>query len=309
MESNCDLYDVLVSVIIPTYKRCDTLTRAISSILSQTYQNIQIVVVDDNNPDTEWRRNTMKIMSSYKDDSRIKYVCHSTNLNGSAARNTGIKESDGLMITYLDDDDVYRPNKIEKQVCFLKTHPEFQAVYCGWQRDGNEIIPHGIGNLSFEILSGSNIIITNSIMMWKSIAISCGGWDKELKRHQEAAYLLNFFRYGGKIGRVPEILIDFDTSDRSNVSDPKINEEQINYLLYKNNDLIQECEKVRKKSSKRIFSRRYIGIIMPYVKKRQYFVACFKFFQYGFRFPVTFQKEVYNYIKWRLSSFHISQTR
>lgn len=309
MENNSELNDILVSVIIPTYKRCDMLSRAISSVLSQTYKNIQVVVVDDNNPESEWRRKTMEIMSSYKNDSRIKYICHSTNLNGSAARNTGIWESDGHVITYLDDDDTYRPDKVEKQVFFLRTHPEFQAVYCGWKRDENEFIPHGTGDLSFDILSGSNIIITNAIMMWRNIAISCGGWDIELKRHQEAAYLLNFFRYGGRIGRVPEVLIDFDTSDRSNVSDPKINENQINYLLLKNRDLIQECENVSKNSSKRIYVRRYIGIIMPYVKNRQYFVACLKFLQYGFKFPIIFQKEIYNYIRWRFSSFHMSQTR
>ena len=105
----------LVSVIIPTYKRSDMLPRAIASVLGQTYQNIQVVVVDDNNPDTEWRETTSKKMEAYADDSRVKYVCHEQNMNGSVARNTGIHESDGDIVCFLDDDDWFLPTKIEKQ--------------------------------------------------------------------------------------------------------------------------------------------------------------------------------------------------
>ena len=106
----------MVSVIIPTYKRYNMLPRAIASVLSQTYSNIQIVVVDDNNPDTEYRKKTEALMEQYALDERVKYVKHSKNANGSVARNTGIKSSDGEIVAFLDDDDFFYPEKIEKQI-------------------------------------------------------------------------------------------------------------------------------------------------------------------------------------------------
>ena len=106
----------LVSVIIPTYKRSDMLPRAINSVLKQTYENVQVVVVDDNDSNSEYRRCTEKQMSFYANDKRVKYIRHCKNSNGAVARNTGIKNADGEIITFLDDDDVYQTDKIKKQV-------------------------------------------------------------------------------------------------------------------------------------------------------------------------------------------------
>lgn len=109
----------LISVIMPTYKRSDKLGRAIESILNQTYSNFEIVIVDDNNPDTEYRKETEKFMNDYKSESRIKYVKMEKNGGGAAARNFGIKNAKGTYIAFLDDDDVYLPNKLEKQLKFM----------------------------------------------------------------------------------------------------------------------------------------------------------------------------------------------
>ena len=224
----------LVSVIIPTYKRSEMLYRAVDSVLNQTYQNIQVIVVDDNSPDSEWRAATSEKMRRYETDSRVKYVCHEQNRNGSVARTTGSHNSDGEIVAFLDDDDWFLPEKVELQVEYLLTHPEFRAVYCGWDRDNRKIIPTKEGDLSFEILSGRNIIITNTIMMWRSDAIACGGWDEELRRHQEAGFLLRYFAYGGKIGVVSRILTEFDISDRSNAA-PNSAAFEKNQLFYLGN--------------------------------------------------------------------------
>ena len=171
-----------VSVITPTYKRSEMLPRAVRSVLAQTYKNIEIVVVDDNNPDSEWRNATEQRMKEFDNDPRVIYVKHDKNMNGSAARNTGIKFSTGDIITYLDDDDWYYPEKVEKQVQYLLTHPEHHAVYCGWRRYGDELPNIGEGNLYRAVLSGQNIIITNSIMMWKEDTLKCGGIFKKTPR-------------------------------------------------------------------------------------------------------------------------------
>lgn len=299
----------LVSVIIPTYKRCDMLPRAIETVLNQTYDNVQVVVVDDNDSDTEWRYRTSKMMESYTSDSRVLYVCHPRNLNGSIARNTGIKAASGEIITFLDDDDLYKPDKIEKQVRFLLEHPEYRAVYCGWHRDQADFMPKGMGDLAYGILSGSNIIITNVIMMWRKDALECGGWDPKLRRHQEAAFLLNFFRHGGQMGRVEEVLVEFDTTDRSNVSNPDLTEKQLDYLLKNYQDLIYKCESQKKGARKRIYSKRHLGIVLPYLKNKQYFKGIIKLLKFWIISPISFTKVLFEYIKWRTSEEHIIQTR
>lgn len=234
-------YEPLVSVIIPTYKRSEMLPRAIDSVLNQTYQNVQVIVVDDNNSGTVYRSRTENLMKQYINNNRVKYIKHSKNSNGSVARNTGIKNSDGEIIAFLDDDDWYYSEKIKKQVAYLLRCPEYHAVYCGWNRDGKNVMLREEGNLSYNILSGDYIIYTNAIMMWKKDAIECGGWDETFQRHQEAAFLLRYFRNGGKIGSVPEVLVEFDISDRSNAaSNPYKNEEQTLHYLNSYKDIIEQ---------------------------------------------------------------------
>ena len=262
-----------VSVITPTYKRSGMLPRAIKSVLNQSYQNIEIIVVDDNNPDTEWRIATEERMQEFKDDPRVKYVKHEKNMNGSVARNTGIAASTGDIITYLDDDDWYYTEKIEKQVKYLLDHPEHHAVYCGWRRYGDEL-PNAEGDVAASILSGQDVIITNSIMMWKKDTVECGGWDNTLRRHQEAALLLNYCRIGGAFGRLPEILVEFDISDRGNTINNKTNEKIIDYLLEKYDDLVELQEKKKKGSKAYIYCGRYKALVYSNILNHKYVEAC-----------------------------------
>src|SRR5699024_12399636 len=100
-----------VSVIMPTYKRADMLERAINSVLNQTYNDVELIVVDDNNPNTVYRKETSKVMKKYKNYNRVRYIKHERNMNGAVARNTGIFYSTGELITFLDDDDWYDEKK------------------------------------------------------------------------------------------------------------------------------------------------------------------------------------------------------
>lgn len=113
----------LVSVIIPTYGRADALGKAIESVLDQTYKNIEVVVVDDNEPLSKARSITRDFMQKYVEmNDRVKYLELERNVGGGQARNAGIAASAGELITFLDDDDFYLPNKVERQVdVFLNT--------------------------------------------------------------------------------------------------------------------------------------------------------------------------------------------
>jgi len=107
-----------VSVIIPTYNRAHTIGRAIKSVLNQTYQDFEIIVVDDGSTD-----NTEEVVKSFR-DKRIRYIQHKKNKGAAAARNTGIKSAKGKYIAFQDsddDDNGYRKNSralqnIKKQI-------------------------------------------------------------------------------------------------------------------------------------------------------------------------------------------------
>ena len=112
--------DIRVSVIVPTYKReIKYLSRAINSIKNQTYKNTEIVIVDDNPQDSHYRKQVTQFMQQYSNDPNVIYIINPKNIGGSLARNNGIYTATGDYITFLDDDDEYLPEKVEKQLKFM----------------------------------------------------------------------------------------------------------------------------------------------------------------------------------------------
>jgi len=100
----------LVSVIIPTYNRQKYLKNAINSVLNQTYENIELIIIDDNSND-----NTQSYVENINDN-RLIYIKNSKNLKAPKSRNIGIEKSRGDYIAFLDDDDTWHKTKLEKQI-------------------------------------------------------------------------------------------------------------------------------------------------------------------------------------------------
>lgn len=118
---NMNDFNETVSIVVPTYKRePEYLNRAIESLLQQTYPNIEIVVIDDNPINSEWREKVTLYMKKKQSDSNITYIQNENNLGGALSRNVGIEKAKGNYITFLDDDDEYLPEKIEKQLNYMK---------------------------------------------------------------------------------------------------------------------------------------------------------------------------------------------
>lgn len=115
--SNDKLTMPLVSVIIPTFNRAHMLADAIDSVTQQTYQTIEIIIVDDGSTD-----NTAEFVANYQDP-RIRYISQE-NTGAAAARNRGINASQGDYIAFLDSDDMYKADCIEKKIALAQTHPE-----------------------------------------------------------------------------------------------------------------------------------------------------------------------------------------
>jgi glycosyltransferase involved in cell wall biosynthesis len=118
-----------VSVVIPTYNRAGWLRHAIRSVLNQTYEEFELIVVDDASADK-----TKQLVTAIADD-RIRYIRHDENKGAAAARNTGIEHAKGQYIAFQDSDDEWLSTKLEKQVGALESLPDgVGAVYCRWQK-------------------------------------------------------------------------------------------------------------------------------------------------------------------------------
>ncbi len=148
----------LVSVIIPTYNRAHLIKRSIKSVLNQTYQNLEIIVVDDGSTD-----DTKEIIESFNEN-RIKYIQHKQNKGAAAARNTGIKCSKADFIAFQDSDDEWLSEKLEKEIdAFGDSTVNVGVVYSGlWYIKNNEkkYVPHlqiakKEGNVHNELLAGN----------------------------------------------------------------------------------------------------------------------------------------------------------
>lgn len=185
----------LVSVIITTYHNAEYLPRAIGSVLAQTYPDIELIVVDDNPPDSPERAETEAIMARYP---QAVYLRHPKNLNGAAARNTGIREAKGQYIAFLDNDDIYFSDHIESCVRALEENPGCNAVVSGVVKICGglcwDLIPAAKGDLAKELLFRETALGTGSNLFVSADAVrAIDGFDVRFRRHQDVEFGLRYF--------------------------------------------------------------------------------------------------------------------
>jgi glycosyltransferase involved in cell wall biosynthesis len=176
-----------VSVVIPTYNRHQFLGGAIASVLSQTFQDFEVIVVDDASKDET------PVMVSSLSDKRVKYVRHPANRGGSAARNTGILRSDSSYIALLDDDDEWLPHKLKMQIDLLdNTHPQVGIVYSGYhivdRTTGavlGQIVPRRRGDLSKALLAENHLGGASSVLLRRECFDQVGLFDENLPSYQD----------------------------------------------------------------------------------------------------------------------------
>lgn len=106
--------DPVISVILPTRNRPHLLPRAVASVLGQTGPELELIVIDDNEPENRFR--TREVLAPWQADLRLRIIVHGTSRNASAARNAGLAVARGTWISYLDDDDTYAPGKLAAQL-------------------------------------------------------------------------------------------------------------------------------------------------------------------------------------------------
>lgn len=219
MNSN----EILISVVIPTYKRSEFLPICIDSVLAQTYKNIEIIVVSDNNINDEFDKKTCDVMKKYDSHKNIKYLPAIGNKGGCFARNRGLSVARGIYVNFLDDDDTFYPTKIEKQVEAIKNNPDIAVVSCYgaivnakgkiYRYEKTSFDPDNI--LYSELLC--NLGTTTLNLINTEICRNAGGF-KYIESSQEHLFLLGIFEQSPTFIQVQEVLAQIYQHDGERVS-------------------------------------------------------------------------------------------
>ena len=195
----------LISVIIPVYNGANFVREAIDSVLNQTLDDYELIVLDDGSTD-----DTPSIVQSY--GVRLTYI-RQDNQGVAAALNNGIVHSQGNYIAWLSHDDVFVPNKLERQIQFLKQFQEFKACYSDVyiiDSDGTiirEVVtPWYPRQKAIQALFGKVYIDGSSMLIERSCFDKVGLFNEEYRYTQDTEMWLRMLRHF-EIGRVPEKLL------------------------------------------------------------------------------------------------------
>lgn len=187
----------LVTAIITTYRRDKSIvSRAINSVLMQTYKNIELIVVDDNGFDSEYHTMVSDVVNSYGSD-KIRFIANENNSGVQISRNRGIENAKGEYLALLDDDDEWLPNKIEEQVQVYRNDVKSLGIVYSWfylitiddnERESKSIIetPSYKSNEVVTQLLRGNFIGSNSFPLLKTSYVKeVGGYDINLPSSQD----------------------------------------------------------------------------------------------------------------------------
>lgn len=262
----------IVSIIIPTYGGSEFLKRCVDSVLAQTYPNIEVIVVDDNGVGTPNQIETSKVMDNYIDNAKVKYVCHEHNINGSAARNTGFKNSHGEYIALLDDDDIFYPTNIEEHVKVLSTLDDTYALtYCSGE---DEFTDTGVVRTMMKTFTGQDLysimmhrvtISSSTICIKRNVWEALGGFDESFRRHQDweftARVMANY-----KVYALQHIGYRRFRLQRNLPTDPNVRRKYIEHYLDRLTPIIQTLSNKQQKDV--IISNRFT-VCRAFIKRKQ----------------------------------------
>lgn len=183
----------LISVIIPSYNRPTLLVRAIESVIDQSYPNVEIIVVDD--------ASDIDIKPEMEKYPQVKLLRNSENKGACYSRNKGLKEAKGYYINFLDDDDIFLPGKLERQVaCFEGSEDEnLGMVTCHLEdeRSGElKVIYNQVQGDIYKLLLYKYAVSGTETMLFRTSGVKdIGGFDERLESNQEYDLLIRFSEF------------------------------------------------------------------------------------------------------------------
>lgn len=247
----------LVSVIIPTYNRSSLVPRAIESVRRQTYRNVEILVIDDGSVD-----DTQSVVRKIPDD-RIRYIRHEINKGLPAARNTGIRAARGEYIAFLDDDDEWRQDKLERQLDVIK---DYDAVLCTAVVNGRPLRVHRARTVTLDDLRRGSF--DPSSLLAKAGVLKELGFDENLRQGEDwDAFIRIAQRY--TIGWVSEPLLLYNDGAHGRMTnDAKyqtaVELERRAAMLYKHRDFFGD----------KWFRYHFADILLSYLGSRPDRLSC-----------------------------------
>lgn len=218
----------LVSVIVPVFNAENYISKTLESVLSQTYQNLEIIIVDDYSNDS-----TIQKISKFK-DSRIKLIQLDTNQGVSNARNVGILNSTGDYIAFIDSDDIWYNDKIEKQIKFLK---EKKANFCYTAYElideQNNIKKSKINIpefVTYNDLLKTNVIACSSVLINKSLLNNVSFLNV---KHEDYVLWLTLIKQANRFFGLNEVLLSY-RKRKGSISSNKFKSAQWVWNIYRN---------------------------------------------------------------------------
>ena len=174
------------TVVIPTYQRVELVRQAVQTVFAQTCQDFEIIVVDDGSPEP--------ILPSLPDD-RLRVVRHENNRGPAAARNTGIRAARGELVAFLDSDDLWLPQKLEKQAALME-NTAYGACVTGFEYDTEEgysvETPRKPQSWLRELAMGCRLSPGTTLAVRRTCYETVGFYDEALPRHEDFDWLLRF---------------------------------------------------------------------------------------------------------------------
>ena len=208
----------MISVIIQVYNRAHVIKRAIESVLSQTFKDFELISVNDCSTD-----NSIEIIEGFKDE-RIRCFQTSKNMGAAAARNLGIKNSRGSIISFLDSDDYYEPEILKISYDLLsKSRNETGFMWTGCRNYVNnknfEFCWEPLYNESFYItfLTSLHIGTNSGISVKKSVFEKCGYFSETLPAAEDTDFFLRITQHYGYVFS-KKILINIDKKGQDRLS-------------------------------------------------------------------------------------------
>jgi len=250
-----------ISVVIPTFNRAHILESVVSSVVNQSLIPLEIIIVDDGSTDST--KDVAKDLIAKNDKLNIRYVSQE-NQGGNVARNRGIEEAKSELIAFLDSDDTWDKEKLEKQYNEFKRNPTLGAVYCGLRhvdlangkvlQEPKRSFPQG--DLSRTLLIRDVTAPTSCYMVKKSVFEDVGYFDVNLKARQDWEM---WIRIAQKypIGAVSEILVNFgEHQGPRTASNPQKEIDAYSYIRVKyKNDLNRLPFVLRQKANSAFYRR------------------------------------------------------
>ncbi|MEA2018498.1 MAG: glycosyltransferase family 2 protein [Campylobacterota bacterium] len=219
-----------VSIVITAYNREDMIIRAIQSVIGQTYQNIEIIIVDDCSTD-----NTQQVLNSFLNELKydnIHYLRNERNKGANFSRNRGIEASTGEYISFLDDDDEYFPTKIEEQVQYMNEY-KGSIIYCGLALYSNGRFIQNTnlkheGDLHSKLLVYNFIGNPSALLLEKKILIEYG-FDNDLPACQDWDIITRLAK-DYKFFNTKSVLVKINIQEENSISTGKKLSD--GYLMY-----------------------------------------------------------------------------